>query len=327
MRRYPHSALPLAFAFLLACATGGRPSSEGGGAPLPPGHRLDDIHAQALARDGQVVLFLCRWSTEKPIPIALPLDSSDEEQRAIDDVLRAWEGADLGVRFVKVDGGRTSITLEWYDGPVTTPAGLDVGNTVTDCLLRDAEAVGGASLRAELVSATVRISRRSSPGWRGEPHVLSAEELRGVLLHEMGHALGFSGHAKRGDTVMVNEVDAIRAAGSRLLSGDAFRDATLEALYRQPNGQVLRREAVERWRTDRVDRMAALAERNDLSGPYLRTGETRSRVYWVTERGDEYGLVLVNLVETLRRPERVLVAPEARTRRALPRSRDLEGER
>lgn len=333
MRRSLLSALVLAIAWVPACApSGGSLPSGGVAAPgattaLPTGHRLDDIHAQPLARDGRVVLFLCRWSTEKPIPIALPLDSSDAEQRAIDDVLRAWENAGLGVRFVRVEGGRTSINLEWYDESVSTPSGLDVGNTVTDCLVRENPGAEGATLRAELVSATVRISRQSAPLWRGEARPLSPEELRGVLLHELGHALGFSGHAKRGDTVMVAEVEAIRRAGASLLAGEAFRDATLEALYKTPNGQVLRREAVEPWRTDRVDRMAALAERNDLAGPYLRTGETRSRVYWVTERGDEYGLVLVNLVETLRRPDRALVAPEARTRRALPRSRDRGEER
>jgi hypothetical protein len=275
-------------------------------------------------RSGEVLLFLCRWSTEAPVPVSIPADASEAETEAIRDVLRALEGAGLGLRFVAIEATRTAITVELYDDPVMTPAGPDSGNTVGDCRVReDPVPEGAAALAAELVAATLRVSRRTAPDWRGASRPLSAAELRGVLLHEFGHALGFSGHARRGHTVMVRELGAVRRAGAALIAGEPFRDATLQALSGRPNGQILRRESVDAWRTDGVDRMMALAKEHALDGPFLRTGETRTRIYWSDHRGIEYGLVLVNLVKTLRNPGDVLVAPEARTRRSLPRSRDL----
>lgn len=290
----------------------------------PSGHRLGDIHPQVYARDAEVLFFLCRWSTAAPIPVSIPADATEREVAAIEEVLRAYQSAGLGTRFVTIGATRTAITIELYDDPVVTPEGPDSGNTVADCRVREdpvpraAEVVG-----AEMVAATLRVARRTSPDWRGSAPLLSDDELRGVLLHEFGHALGFSGHARRGDTVMVREVDAVRRAGAALAAGEPFRDSTLEALYRRPNGYILHRAPVEAWRTDRVDRMMALATAKGLDGPFLRTGETRTRIYWSDRRGIEYGLLLVNLVETLRNPSALLVAPEARTRRALPRSRDL----
>lgn len=291
-----------------------------------PGHRLGDIHPQVYTRGGEVFFLLCRWSTEAPVPVSIPADASSTERQAIEDVLRAYEGAGLGLRFVTTTGTRSAIDIELYDDPVPTPAGLDAGNTVSDCRIRE-DPIPPDATRAgvELVAATLRVAR-TAPDWSGNGRPLSAEELRGVLLHEMGHALGYSGHARRGKTVMVREVDMLRNAGEDLLRGEPFRDATLAALYAHPNGFILARQSVEAWRTDRVDRMTALASRHGLDGPFLRTGETQSRIYWSDRRGLQYGLVLVNLVDTLRDPGVALVAPEARTRRALPRSRDLRPE-
>src|SRR5690606_24658305 len=81
--------------------------------------------------------------------------------------------------------------------------------------------------------------------------------------------------------------------------------------------------AVERWRTDLVDRMARLAEQHGLEGPFVRVGEQAGRIFWRDARGAEYGLMIVRLRELLRDPRQLAVFPEPRTRAALPPERDL----
>ncbi len=173
-------------------------------------------------------------------------------------------------------------------------------------------------LDAEMSRATIRVARRYGSLIGGEGAMLAPDQLRGVLLHELGHALGVSGHARRGHTVMVREVAVVRRRGAALQRGDPLRDNVLAALYRAPNGLILSRHTVDAWRSHGVDRMSALARTHGLAGPFVRTGESRTRIYWSDAEGHEYGLVLVNLVETLEDPERALVAPEPRTRQTLP---------
>jgi hypothetical protein len=69
--------------------------------------------------------------------------------------------------------------------------------------------------------------------------------------------------------------------------------------------------------------MGRLAEQNDLDGPYVRVGEGAGRIFWRDAQGAEYGLVVGKLRELLRDPRTLVVLPEPRTRRALPRERDL----
>jgi hypothetical protein len=156
-----------------------------------------------------------------------------------------------------------------------------------------------------------------------KPRALTPAEQTGLALHELGHALGFAGHVRRGDSVMASEVERIPRAGRALLAGEPFADPALRALYRIPSGALLSSTAVEPWRTDLVDRMGRLAEGGGLAGPFVRVGESAGRIFWRDEHGAEYGLVVVRLRELLREPRRLEVLPEPRTRRALPRERDL----
>jgi len=98
---------------------------------------------------------------------------------------------------------------------------------VGDCrLATDRVDPDAARIDAELVGATVRVARRSGPDWRGQSRPLGRDQLLGVLLHELGHALGFSGHARRGDTVMVREVDAVRRVAEAGLADGFIFDLT-----------------------------------------------------------------------------------------------------
>jgi hypothetical protein len=125
---------------------------------------------------------------------------------------------------------------------------------------------------------------------------------------------------------MVRAPETVRRFGASVLAGDPIETPELAALYSLPSLTVLTKVPVARWRTDLVDRMGALAVEHDMAGPFLRVGDRSARIYWRDARGIEYGLEVVNLAEALREPEGILVVPEHRTRRALPRSRDLPPE-
>lgn len=290
-----------------------------------PSHRLADAHPFVLPSASRVTLFFCRWPRDSPLPVSLPLDASPDERAAIETALRAWEGAGLGVRFVTVAGGSAPIEIRFEDEALAIGSGGDLGNAVVDCRLAplSEQTEPGVVRGAELARARLRIARKTAPSWQGKARPLSQAELTGTLLHELGHALGFEGHARRGDTAMVREVEKIPRAGAALLAGARFADPTLRALYQLPNGAVLSSTPVEAWRTDLVDRMARLAEREDLDGPYARVGETAARIFWRDHRGAEYGLIVIHVTEAIRRPATARVVPEARTRRALPRENDL----
>jgi hypothetical protein len=284
------------------------------------GQRLGDAHPFLLPSRGELVLFLCRWSTEAPIPVALPPDASPEERAALEAALRAWEHAGLGVHFSEVAVERAAILIALEEGPVRTGAGLDTANTVADCRLAPLSQQVSGSIRAELTTASIRIARHTNPDWQEHSRAITPAELAGTALHELGHALGFEGHARRGDTVMVREVEVVQRVGRQLLSGDPFSDATLRALYALPSGAVRSQAAVGAERTDAVDRMARIAERDGLEGPFARVGESAARLWWRDAEGREYGFLVPNLRELLHDPNTLAVLPESRTSQALARA-------
>jgi len=284
------------------------------------GQRLGDANPFVVASGGELVLFLCRWSTQAPIPVALPPDASPDERAAIESALHAWEGAGLGVRFSEVAVERAAVLIALEEGPLRTGGGLDTANTVADCRLAPLSQQGGASIRAELARAAIRIARHTNPDWQEHSRAITPAELAGTALHELGHALGFEGHAHQGDTVMVREVEVVQRAGRRLAGGEPFSDATLRALYGLPSGAVRLRAAVGAERTDPVDRMARIAERDGLEGPYARVGESAARLWWRDAEGHEYGFLIPKLRELLHDPHALAVLPESRTSEALARA-------
>lgn len=282
-------------------------------------------HPFVLPAAARATLFFCRWPDDAPLAVSLPPDATPEERSAIEAALRAWEGASLGIRFLPLaDGAAAPIEIRFVGDPIVTGAGRDTGNAVVDCRIAplSEQGGGGAVAGAQLASARLRLARTTGGGMQ-KPRPLTAAELTGLALHELGHALGFEGHVRRGESVMTNEVERIPRSGRALLAGEPFRDPALRALYRLPSGAVLSSTAVEPWRTDLVDRMGRLAEDNRLDGPFVRVGESAGRIFWRDDKGVEYGLVVVRLRELLRDPRRLEVLPEPRTRAALPRERDL----
>jgi hypothetical protein len=323
-RRRPGLARTAAIAAAAAAgiACGGGPGAELArrfpDAAAIPGQRLADANPYVLPHDGRVRFFHCRWDPAAPIPVAFPANATAAERRAIDEALDAWEQAVPGVRFEGVAPGTPGIELELVGGSVETPVGEDTANTVVDCRIAPlSQQTAAAVADARLVSAHVRIARRTNADWQDKRRDLTEAELVGTTLHEVGHALGFQGHARQGDTVMVREVERVARTGKKLLAGEGYRDPTLRALYRLPSGAVVGGGPVERCRTDHVDRMARLAETNGLAGPFVRVGEAAARIFWRDEKGAEYGLILAKLREALRAPAKLLVIAESNVRFAL----------
>lgn len=283
-----------------------------------PEQRLERARPYVLPWEGSLLLFLCRWSVDDPIPVAVRGDPSPEEEQLVQLALDAWEQAGLGVRFLRVEDAET-LEIRFVDGAATSPEGPGFGHSVVDCAVdpRALDAQPGQALVAELVSARVRLARQRPEDVLGRQLPLGRELTLGTALHELGHALGFQGHLTRSESIMLRSPESLERIARRVLSGQAFSDPSLAALYALPSGTLVRRAAVSPARTDLVDRMARLAAANELEGPFVRVGDAEGRVFWRTRLGVEYGLVVPRLERTLEDPGRLVVLPEPRTRRAL----------
>jgi hypothetical protein len=318
------AALALALA---ACA--GPPFDAGSLRASQPG--LDAEQARALAASqpyllpaaGRVVWLLCRFDTRLPIPLAVADGASPAEEEAVGAALRALERAGLGVRFGRVAPEEASVLVEFVEGLVSRPDGLDQANTLADCAL-EPEALadpGAARLGAALDRARVRIGRGGPRDALGRERPLDPDELAGIVLHELAHALGLQGHVRRG--LLARGLDGLAGEGRAARAGEATSDPALRGLYALPSGWVLASRPVSPARTQLVDRLARLVEgRAGFEGPFLRVGDAQARVFWRDAQGREYGCLVERLGEVARHPERIVVLPEARTRRALPRERD-----
>lgn len=291
---------------------------EGLGASHPElagldGHRLADVRPYYLPVDGSLVLFLCRWPDGASIPVELPADADEDEQRKLSAALDAWQGAGLGVRFepTRAGLGGVGIEIRLRDGMLAYSA-----NTVVDCGVEAEGVVAGADpLPARVVFASIHVAR-------GDPR------MTGTLLHELGHALGFQGHPRspkrtrgraRGPrTIMSRDTDAVRLAGERALAGKPFSDPTLSALYAVPTGTVLKRLTLRREDTEPVDRMLALGRRLELVGPLLRVGDEEGRIAWLDpDTGAPASLRLGGLEQARSRPERLTIEPSSSAQRLL----------
>ena len=326
-RRRPglnRASLALAASLAIACSGGGDALT----AQYPKlsairGQRLDDANPYALPLAGRVTFFLCHWPTDRALRVALPPDANSDELRALRAALKAWQEAGLGLSFEEVQS-EPSIEFGFVSGTVDTGAGQDTANTVVDCRIAPASQQGGAPVAgAEVVHARIRIARLTNQDTQGHQRPLTEAELAGTALHELGHALGFQGHARQGDTVMVRETERIAHAGKDLLAGESFGDASVRALYALPSGAVVASAPLAACRTDLVDRMARLAEANQLDGPFVRVGESAGRIFWRDPAGLEYGLVIGHTKEAVRDPVRLVVVPESRVRKSLAAGRDL----
>lgn len=253
----------------------------------------------------QIVLLLCRWDTRDSIPVALPEHATEPERALLLRALTAWEGADLGVRFDTTGERRAAIVIRFGDGPARGS-----GRTGADCAV-DPDTAGADPMTAGLVFAIVTLWR-SQTDFRGHEIALDDEALLGSAVHELGHALGFQGHARRGATAMVRTVDSVKRIGRRLLAGGALRDDALRALYRVPSGTILGRHTLAEGATSAVDRLASLAAAKGMRGPFVRVGDRGMRIAWLgASDGNAPTLYVSNLPGVLEDPSRFAVRTDA----------------
>jgi len=260
---------------------------------------LRDAVPYLLPLAGRLTLFLCRWESESPLAVSLPPDASPEERSLLELALRAWEGTAIGVDFEVAEEGAAAPDIEIRfseresDYTATTGAECAVDLDVEE----DTDTV-----RARIAFARIAL-RRSDRDALGRSVRLSDAEILGSTLHELGHALGYQGHARRGATVMWRSVDHVRRVGRQVLEGRGFEDAALEALYRVPSGAVVGRTDLPEGRTAQIDRLRLLAPRLGLAGPFVRVGDHEARIAWLDAQGDSHGFLVEGLREALSDPE------------------------
>jgi hypothetical protein len=281
-------------------------------------HRLRDATPYLLPGGGSIAFFLCRWPSGATIPVSLPPDASEREVGGLESVMRAWEGAGLGVRFAAGAPPGVGIELRFIDPEAGATETTHAANTIADCAVAPeaAEDPAASVLPARLVFASIQLWRGGFD-MLGRPVSHSHAEFVGSALHEFGHALGFQGHARLGRSIMVKETDAARRAGRSLLAGRAFSDHTLRALYAVPSGVVVKRVSVAAHRTERVDRMTHIARERGFEGPTVRVGDLDGRIAWRDEAGSVYALRIFDVRRVLRAPESLSLRTTVATARIL----------
>jgi len=198
--------------------------------------RLGDLTPYPAIVDGRVELVTCRFpATGQPVPVVI----TGEEWPS------SWGAAALGA----VEAALDSLSFARHralaapgirirsipDAGGTGPAGL--ADTRAECDVGPREgAVSG--VRGLLVGSEIRIRRRVLGTWTQE-RAATAEDWLGAMLHELGHALGFQGHAAVGDSLVQLEQSRLRFLARRVLEGEPVAAPSLRALYALPPGTRL----------------------------------------------------------------------------------------
>lgn len=264
------------------------------------GQRLQDVTPYAWPRRDEILWFLCRWDGSRPLRTALPPDATERERVLLRRALASWESVGLGLHFE----------------PTADPAGaqiaIGIGKAATR-LAASTVAVCAAELHdgrleARLIHARITLHRAATDSLGREVELSEAEWL-GAALHELGHALGFQGHARRGPGIMVRDVEQVRRIGRDVLAGRALAAPSLLALYRLPSGTLLARVPLAPGRTRSLDRLAEMASARGYRGPLLRVGDTSARIDWSDPQGRAVGVRLPAIREVLRHPDRLEIVP------------------
>ncbi|MEZ4218564.1 MAG: hypothetical protein R3E88_18960 [Myxococcota bacterium] len=288
------AACALAACALLACAPGAGGFDVGALARAHPGlravgpARLGDLAPHFWVAAGERIDFACRWRGDAPVGVHVAGAIAARERALVARAVEALAGATglaLRVESAPAAPGARAIELAIADGPSPDDpqrALARSGDATADCAVRappfgGREAAGEGALPAELVAASVRVARARADAL-GRVVALDDDELLGALLHELGPALGFAGHARAGETVMRGAPVEVRRIARGVAAGRPLRDATLRALYALPSGAIVARAPVDEVTAATASVFAdARAEGAELRS---RAGDASSEVWW-----------------------------------------------
>ena len=268
------------------------------GVPASSLGRITDLLPEFRPDPEGLSLFLCRWSKQEPIPVHWPSDALPRERRLWHRALKAWESAGLGISFIEAEKPLShGIEVVFRSEHQSRPKGT--GDALADC--RMASAFEGASpLEAHLSWASIHLNR-SLPSWKGVEIALEEDQLLGAMLHELGHALGFSGHVVSGDSIMVADRAKVRAIARGVARGKSLPAPELVALYAVPSGLRVGHRPLEPAQRRLFSSLTAKAESLSWLGPFSRVGDVRALFFYRDEQGRRHGLQIENWALMLRK--------------------------
>ncbi len=232
--------------------------------------------------------------------------------------------ASLELTLARTAAAPAEIEIHSHEGlAAESPEGL--GDTLVECdVARGAGTGGEVGPRGRVSRAEIRM-RRSGVDAAGRPRRASDEAWIGALLHELGHALGFSGHVATGPSFLVRDQSLLRELGRAALRGETLADPTLTALYRLRPGQPLGRRALQAASASWVEAILALDRRYETAGNrrvalVASTGDREARLSFRYADGARLGLRFPGWAEGLRRGGPLVAWPDRATFEAI---RDL----
>ena len=275
------------------------------GAALDLGRLTDGLPDFLPEADG-LSLFLCRWSTEEPIPVRLASGALASERRLWEIALRAWESAGLGISFSTEEAPAYSgIHMAFPTGSQTRPRGT--GDALADCRVTGPGRDGGA-VEAHLTWASIHLNR-SLVSWKGARVPLGEDEMLGAMLHELGHALGFSGHARSGHSIMVADKTEVKQIARRVREGGSLPAPELVALYRLESGVRVGGVSLSSGEALQFQDLEAQALQAGMRGPYSRVGDRQAEFFYRGEHTERIGVRVENYLAVLGRKESPVLVP------------------
>ena len=226
--------------------------------------------------------------------------------------------ARLGLSLERTPAPPVEIEIHAHVGPeAEAPDGL--GDTLVECDVSNdvSNDVGGEARlgpRGLVRRADIRM-RRSGIDAKGLVQRASDDAWIGALLHELAHALGFSGHAATGRSLLVRDEAVLREIGRAVLQGQPLSDPTLTALYQLRPGQILGERALTpasaTWlravlRLD-AEREAAGIRRTAL---VASVGDREARLSFRYADGGGFGLRFPGWAARLRAGGEVIAIPD-----------------
>ena len=286
-----------------------------------PHQRIGDMTPYPGLVDGRVLLVSCRYeSRADPLPVLLP-DSAPQDRwthRALEAVHTALPRVEFEISDSELSrpGQGRGIEIQSIRDPyATVPSGM--GDTLAECDVAPSSGPEGG-VRGLLVRSEVRL-RASVRDRQGRVGSVSETDWIAALLHELGHALGFAGHAARGNSPLVLDEKRLRLIARRVLAGDTLALPNLQALYAIEPGRILGEAEVSAEGAAAIRAVERLVAERDLrlrriGGPYASAGDMAARLSWHWEGGIRAELRFPNWRDEIRQGLPLSVVPDSRAR-------------